>query len=154
MADPAPYLFGLTPKQAAFVAAYLEGATGADAAKRAGYSPKSASRQAWKLLHRTEDVRTAVAAGFKDMQDKHELTRDDNIAHFTRLERAAEEAEQFNAAVRAREAIAKLMGQWPDSRGVVINTENVTIGHEDALRAALESARSHERRLADPADPD
>jgi len=63
----------LTPRQAAFVAEYLIDRNGTQAAIRAGYSPKTASSQAERLL-RNAEVARAVAAGTAKIADKLEIT--------------------------------------------------------------------------------
>lgn len=52
----------LTPRQARFVDEYLIDFNGTQAAIRAGYSPKTAESQAWRLL-RNAKVKAAVEAG-------------------------------------------------------------------------------------------
>ena len=44
----------LNSRHEAFVQAYASGATGADAARRAGYSPAGAASRASELLQRTD----------------------------------------------------------------------------------------------------
>ena len=66
---------GLTPKQAAFVREYLIDKNGAQAAIRAGYSKKNASRIAIELLNKNH-VSEQVNAGLIKQQERTEVTAD------------------------------------------------------------------------------
>ncbi len=54
----------LSPKQAAFVREYLVDSNATEAAKRAGYSPKTAAEQGSRLLRKVK-ILDAIAAGQK-----------------------------------------------------------------------------------------
>jgi phage terminase small subunit len=55
----------LTPRYKAFVAEYLACFNGAEAARRVGYSPKSAYQHAWRMLKNVE-VLEALKAGLSE----------------------------------------------------------------------------------------
>jgi hypothetical protein len=53
----------MTPRQIAFCRAYFENPIGADAARRAGYSARTARQIAWKIKHKSRvDIKTLYHA--------------------------------------------------------------------------------------------
>lgn len=66
---------GLTPREARFVEEFLIDRVGIAAARRAGYSEKSARSDAYSLLSR-EDVATAIQQAEKRMMDRLHITQD------------------------------------------------------------------------------
>jgi phage terminase small subunit len=77
----------LTPKQARFVAEYLIDLNATQAAKRAGYSDKTADQQGCRLLINVK-VAAAIAEAQSDRSARTEITQDyvlDSI--FTTMER-------------------------------------------------------------------
>ena len=65
----------LTPKQKRFVAEYLIDLNATAAAKRAGYSEKTACEQAARLLANVK-IQTAVQEAKQDRQERTEITQD------------------------------------------------------------------------------
>lgn len=65
----------LTPKQKAFVNEYLVDLNATQAAIRAGYSKKTASRQAVELLNKTH-VSEEIQKAMKDREKRTEITQD------------------------------------------------------------------------------
>jgi hypothetical protein len=59
----------LTPKQERFVSEYLKDLNGAAAAVRAGYSPKTADRQAYALLRKPEISKVLAAAETQRLEE-------------------------------------------------------------------------------------
>jgi phage terminase small subunit len=77
----------VTPKQRRFVAEYLVDHNGAQAAIRAGYSPTRARQTAFVLLN-DEDVREAVAAGDKAIEDQLVMSRIEVLRRLSAIARA------------------------------------------------------------------
>jgi phage terminase small subunit len=75
---------GLPPKQARFVEEYLTDFNGAQAAIRAGYSPKTARVQASKMLAKVS-IREALLRRRQEITDANELTPEKVIAELERI---------------------------------------------------------------------
>jgi phage terminase small subunit len=65
----------LTPKQAQFVKEFLVDLNGTAAARRAGYSAKTAEQQGYQLLQKTS-VKKAVAKAMQARSERTEITAD------------------------------------------------------------------------------
>jgi|SRR5918996_5032557 phage terminase small subunit len=63
----------LTARQAKFVAEYLIGGNGSDAARKAGYSPKASHVQASQLLANPK-IQAAIREGQRKAQDEADIT--------------------------------------------------------------------------------
>jgi len=74
----------LTPKQAAFVREYLVDLNATQAAIRAGYSAKTASRIGPELLGKT-CVQDAIAVGIKARSERVEITADQVLKEYARI---------------------------------------------------------------------
>lgn len=100
----------LSKKQALFVREYIKCGVGADAARAAGYSDKSAKHTAWILLNRNATVVAAIDEARKELQQetKHDL----NAACKQALEsyEMAKECKNPYSMVKAAELMAKLNG--------------------------------------------
>ena len=109
---------GLTPKQARFAAEYLVDLNASAAARRAGYSERTAEQQGCRLLRNVK-----VAARIASLQDKTakrlEVTVDSIMADLEDLCRGAVRAGQFGPAVRAKELMGKRLGMFADR--VIVN---------------------------------
>ena len=103
----------LTPKQARFVEEYLIDLNATAAAKRAGYSKKTARQQAARLLSNV-NVECAVAEGHARHRERCEVTRDSMAAQFDEDREFARENSQPGAAVSASTGMAKLFGLLTD----------------------------------------
>jgi phage terminase small subunit len=86
----------LTPKKLAFVAAYLSGKTGTEAAIAAGYSSGNARHRASSLLGSDPQVMQAVAAGQESLRRQMNYTAETAMAE---LSDAMELARETNNAV-------------------------------------------------------
>ena len=105
----------LTPKQARFVEEYLLDLNAAAAARRAGYSEKTADSIAAQLLSKTkvfEAVQSAVAA----RSAKTEITAEYVLENLKRLSERCMGEEEFapSAAARALELLGKHLGLFSD----------------------------------------
>ncbi len=141
----------LTPKQARFVAEYLIDLNASQAAKRAGYSEKTAEQQGHQLLKKTL-VAAAIAEAQSDRSERTEITQDyvlDSI--FTTMERCKQAeavtdrqggpvlvetpegemvpAYTFNAmgVFKGAELLGKHLGMFAGSGGDDGDTPSVTI---------------------------
>jgi len=75
---------GLTPRQEAFVAAYLVSLNATEAAREAGYSEKTAEQQGYRLL-RNAQVAAAVQKGRDAAQRRADLTLDEIIRETSKI---------------------------------------------------------------------
>lgn len=109
----------MNPKQQRFVDEYLIDLNGAAAARRAGYSEKTANRMACENLTKP-DIAAAIAAA---QQNRSERTQVDSDWVLKRLHRdaTADIAELFDEQGRMRPA-----DQWPDAwrQGLVVGVES------------------------------
>lgn len=72
-------------RKAAFIEAYItNGGNATEAAKTAGYSPKTAGSQGQRLLKDVE-VKAALAERRESLAEKHELTTDSVIAELAKI---------------------------------------------------------------------
>lgn len=74
----------LTPRQGAFVDAYLVSMNATKAAKKAGYSPQTAGSQGHDLLKKPEVIR-AIAERIADRRERVELRQDAVVLELARL---------------------------------------------------------------------
>lgn len=99
----------LTDKQRAFVAEYLLDLNGAAAARRAGYSAKTASEQAAQML-RMPKVLAAVQAGQQARAKRTELTADWVLAELRGV--VEQPSASAGARVKALELLGRHVGMW------------------------------------------
>jgi hypothetical protein len=114
----------LTPKQEAFVRAYLEGGN-ASAAYRAAYEvkpttkPASVHQLASRLLARVE-VRSRVeelrARQERVAQAAADITVEERVQTYTQLARLALERGDLGTAVRAQDSITRIAGLFAENR--------------------------------------
>lgn len=97
---------GITDKMERFIAEYLIDGNGTRAALAAGYSPKTADKQASNMLKRP-DVRSAVNAGKKRVAAKLDLSAEKVLADIERIANAAEKDKEYNAALKGKELLGK-----------------------------------------------
>jgi phage terminase small subunit len=75
----------MTPRQRPFVSEYLVDCNGKQAAIRAGYGPKTAAHEAWKLLNRRPNVAQAVAEGMKAQEARTRISADKALEEIARI---------------------------------------------------------------------
>ena len=102
---------GLTPKQQRFVEEYLVDLNATGAAKRAGYSARTAEWQGPQLLGKT-NVAAAVAAGRSALSERTGRTVADVMEDIRRRGQLAEDAEEYGAALKAAELEGKHLGAF------------------------------------------
>jgi hypothetical protein len=104
----------LTPRREKFAQELAKGASQAEAARRAGYSPRRARQTGADLVADRgveERVRKLVAFGVEDVA----AIRAGHIARLEALSRKAQELGQVAAAIRAEELIGRLHRLYTES---------------------------------------
>lgn len=99
----------LTDMQETFCEAYVTCPNGAEAARRAGYLPRSARKQACRLL-RKANILKRIAELRVDLGAGNRIDRDTVMAKLETLYCQAMEAGDRRVALRAAEAQARLAG--------------------------------------------
>jgi hypothetical protein len=99
----------LTARQQAFVREYLVGRNAAAAARRAGYSPRTARQQGQRLLTNV-DIRGAIDAATEQQAKRNGITADLILQGLLREAQHTGEGSGHSARVRAWMALAKLIG--------------------------------------------
>ena len=100
----------LTARQERFCRAFVELASGAYAARAAGYAPGSARHQGSRLL-KDKDVRTRIADIQAETAEESCRETDVLLGKLETVYRRAMENHHFHAAARAVELQAKLTGR-------------------------------------------
>jgi phage terminase small subunit len=75
----------MTPRQRLFVSEYLVDFNGKQAAIRAGYGPKTAAHEAWKLLNRRPNVARAVEDGMRAQEARTGISADKALEEIARI---------------------------------------------------------------------
>jgi len=99
-------------RQALFVAEYLVDRNGAQAAVRAGYSPRSARQIAHRLLTKA-DVAAAVQEGSQAVATRLGITRDDVLKGLVAAFAAAKAQNAPADMIAACREMARLLGYYP-----------------------------------------
>ncbi|MBK7815024.1 MAG: terminase small subunit [Rhodocyclaceae bacterium] len=123
----------LTPRQQRFVEEFTISGNAADAARRAGYSEKTARQIACENLTKP-DIQAAITAKRQGYAAQIDVRRDDVIAGlFTGIAEAQRKADAGNL-IRGWVEVAKLTGlDKPDAKSKVMRPEHA------ARRAAFEA---------------
>ena len=125
----------LTPKQRAFIDAYIELRNGEQAAIKAGYSPKAASTNATLLL-KLPRIRKVVDAALKKVTDKAVLKAADVLAEIQLLSFVD------NTAVFHEDGSVKPFSEWPEA-----NRKSMSAFEVEELFAGRGRDRVHLGRL-------
>jgi phage terminase small subunit len=102
----------LTPKQQRFVAEYLLDLNAAAAARRAGYSERTADRQGHQNLRKPE-IADAVAEAQRERAERVELTQDWVLAHLRHESQLTGKDASHSARVAALKLIGLHLGMFP-----------------------------------------
>jgi phage terminase small subunit len=132
----------LTPKQQRFVDEYLVDFNASEAAKRAGYSPRSAHVQGCQLL-KNPKVSRAILKRRTAMQEKIEVTQEWVLSKLVlAAERNMKDGEANSVAVRALELLGKHLALF---------TERTELTGKDGgpIDMSVEDARKELRRQLD-----
>ena len=106
----------MTPKQARFVSEYLIDLNASAAARRAGYSTKTADRIGPELLGKT-CVSKLIAERIQKRQQRTEITQDSVLRNLKALvDRSMrfDDAPHMQAALKANELLGKHLGMFTD----------------------------------------
>lgn len=117
----------LTNKQSMFVKEYLIDLNATQAAIRAGYSEKTSSRIGPELLGKTW-IQSAIQAQMDKRAARVEVTADDVLIGIRRVTLKAEEAKEFQSALKGFELLGKHLKLFTDKveHGGNIRLEVVT----------------------------
>ena len=110
----------LTQQQVRFIEAYLAGgcANATQAALDAGFAPTSARGTGWRLLNRNALVMAEIEKRRQALADRTNRDLDAMLRQFDDDRRFAVETGNANAAVKASELTAKLLGHLVERRHV------------------------------------
>ncbi len=133
---------GLTAKQERFCREYLVDMNATQAAKRAGYSPRTANEQGARLLANAS-VKPRIAELQAEVSERLDITVDDVIAMLMESYRDAKTAKQHGPAVRAVELLGKRLGMFRDR--VIVSREDSM--PDDDLVAALAGDDPHKAEM-------
>lgn len=100
----------MTPRQQKFVAAYLAGKSGTQAAIDAGYAPKAARTRAYDLLHHNPHVKAALEEAREALKTQANFNADRAMAELNDAIAFARETKNATAFARCIELKAKLAG--------------------------------------------
>ena len=131
----------LSMRQRRFAERFIEGDCSAtQAAIEAGYSPKAAGQQAYKLLNPAEcpQVVAYIAQLREDMEMRYGVTKEGMLKRLYTLSRGAEDGGQFSAAINAEKIRASLGGLTIDRRETINTVQDMT---KDQVLARLEDLR-------------
>lgn len=103
----------LTKKEEAFVREFLVDLNQAAAARRAGFSAKSAKEVGHQLMQRPH-VANAIQAAMDQRAKRTEIDADTVLKSIARIAKAAEDGEDWNAALRGQELLGKHLKLFTD----------------------------------------
>lgn len=111
----------LTSKQSRFIDEYLIDLNGAQAAVRAGYSPKCAKEQACRLLTYAH-VQTEIEERNRDIEVRLEISRDNVLEGFQEAYEIAKDNNNPGAMTGAYRELAKMCGYYePDKKQIEVS---------------------------------
>lgn len=136
----------LNPKQQAFVREYIVGGNATQAAKRAGYSEKTAHVQGSALL-RHPIVKVAIQEARKQAVSEGVASYEEACLRMTEILRQRDDP---FASIKAADRLAKLRGWDQPAR---VQTEDVTPPRYDLTRLSDEELAAFEAALSKVAPP-
>ncbi len=119
---------GLTPRQERFCQEYAIDLNATAAARRAGYSEKTAEQQGSRLF-RNVQVKARIAELQGEVAERNKLSVDGVVAKLAELRDEAVAARQIGPAVRAQELIGRTIGAFVDRQ----LTGQETLDHEQLI---------------------
>ncbi len=134
---------GLTAKQQAFCQQYAIDLNATAAAKRAGYSEKTAEQQGSRLF-RNVQVKARIAELQDEVAERNKLSVDGVVTKLADLRDAAIAAGQMGPAIRAQELIGRTIGAFVDRQ----LTGEETLSREQLIEQ-LSKGDPHRRKMAE-----
>lgn len=131
----------LSMRQRRFAERFVEGDISAtQAAIEAGYSPRSAPQQAYKLLNPADSPQVVAYLSQlrEDMEMRYGVTKEGMLKRLHRLSTGAEDGGQYSAAINAEKIRASLGGLTIDRRETINTVQDMT---KDQVIARLEDLR-------------
>ncbi|HOW49043.1 MAG TPA: terminase small subunit [Rubrivivax sp.] len=136
----------MTPKQQRFVDEYLVDLNATAAARRAGYSERTAEQQGPRLLGNV-GVRAAIAERAARISAKLELTAEKVLRDIARVANKAEHEGEYSAALKGHELLGKHLKLFVDKvehggpNGGPIPLAGISLTPEEFRAMALEMSR-------------
>ncbi len=134
---------GLTPKQQRFCQEYGIDLNATAAARRAGYSEKTAEQQGSRLF-RNVQVKARIAELQDEVAERNKLSVDGVVSKLADLRDAAIAAGQMGPAVRAQELIGRTIGAFVDRQ---LTGQDVLT--REQLIDQLSEGDPHRRKMAE-----
>ena len=134
---------GLTPRQQRFCEEYAIDLNATAAARRAGYSEKTAEQQGSRLF-RNVQVKARIAELQDEVAERNKLSVDGVVTKLADLRDAAIAAGQMGPAVRAQELIGRTIGAFVDRQ--LVGQE--TLSREQIIEQLAEGD-PHRRKMAE-----
>ncbi len=138
---------GLTPRQQRFCQEYAIDLNATAAARRAGYSEKTAEQQGSRLF-RNVQVKARIAELQDEVAERNKLSVDGVVSKLADLRDAAIAAGQMGPAVRAQELIGRTIGAFVDRQ----LTGEETLDHEQLI-AQIAQGDPEKRAMAEKLFP-
>jgi predicted house-cleaning NTP pyrophosphatase (Maf/HAM1 superfamily) len=120
----------MTPKQLRFVDEYLIDLNATKAAKRAGYSAKTAGQIGEQQLKKPE-IAKAIAKALEEQSNRTLISADQVLLDIERIGRKAEKASDFANALKSRELLGRRYKLFTDR----VEVQN-TVPRAERLHAA------------------
>lgn len=131
----------LSMRQKRFAEIFVEGECSAtQAAIQAGYAPKAAGQQAYRLLNPAESPQVVayIAQLREDMEIRYGVTKEGMLKRLHTLSRKAEDLGQISAAVNSEKIRASLGGLTIDRRETINTVQDMS---KEQVIARLEDLR-------------
>ena len=116
----------LTPKQARFVEEYLVDLNATAAAKRAGYSEKTAEQQGYQLLQKSS-VQQAVTKAKESRSERIGITQDEVIQGLKKEATLEGDGSSHSARVAAWAQLGRHLGMFNDKLNLGADTSLVAM---------------------------
>ena len=133
----------MTPRQRRFVAEYLVDFNGKQAAIRAGYGPRTAAHEAWKLLNRRPNIDQAVRDGMRAQEARTLISADKALQEIARIAfsdvRRLFETE--NGAVKVKDIASLSDADSAAIARIIVTKDRIDIRLHDKRAALLDLAR-------------